>query len=94
MGVDSNNETFVMNEMCISTPASSNHPQLFTIGTGSGWRKVDGILKQISCNPYGDEIWGVNANDDVFYKPKLEHQGWFAVPGKLKQVDVGEIGEF
>jgi hypothetical protein len=38
-------------------------------------------------------IWGVNARDDILYRPGYEG-GWTNIAGKLKQITVGPLGTF
>ena len=54
----------------------------------SYWEKVDGSLKQISVAKDGS-IWGVNSNDDVFYR---NGSTWGNIPGKFQSVSVAADG--
>ena len=85
MGVNCNDDIFVMTNMCVNK-SPCGHPKL-----SHGWKQIEGKLKQIAVNRYGDNIWGVSSNDDIYCKNKPE-DAWCHVPGKLKQVDVGDIG--
>ncbi|KAI8480726.1 hypothetical protein Bbelb_415190, partial [Branchiostoma belcheri] len=57
------------------------------------WRSVDGLLKFVSVGSRG--VWGVNRNDDIFYRSgTLENKassgsGWVKIEGKLKQISSG-----
>ena len=62
---------------------------------GSGWIKVSGILKYISCGALGH--WGVNKNNDIYFRYGVNGrrpQGtkWKRVPGKLHQIESGPDG--
>ncbi|TMW66749.1 hypothetical protein Poli38472_014061 [Pythium oligandrum] len=48
------------------------------------WRQVPGGLKWISV--WGDFLWGVNANDDVFVGRSSGDPLWRQLQGKLKQI--------
>ena len=62
---------------------------------GSGWIKVPGRLKYISCGALGN--WGVNKNNDIYFRYGVNQrrpQGtkWKHVPGKLHQIESGPDG--
>ncbi len=62
---------------------------------GSGWIKVSGGLKYISCGAFGH--WGVNKNNDIYFRYGVTSgrpQGtkWKRVPGKLHQIESGPNG--
>ncbi|PVD26561.1 hypothetical protein C0Q70_14238 [Pomacea canaliculata] len=60
---------------------------------GTSWQMVDGKLTQISAGPSG--VWGVNANDDIFYREGTYGghvtmgSGWTNVPGTLAYITSG-----
>ena len=86
MGCNANDDIFVMEHMTVHKGVGK--PKLTHT-----WRHVPGKLKQISVNRYGDDIWGVNAKDEIYCKNKPD-DAWCHVDGRLMQVDVGEIGKF
>ena len=58
---------------------------------GTGWRGVGGLLKYVSCGPYG--CWGVNSADHIWVRSgvtaaKCEGTEWTRIPGLLSQIEV------
>jgi len=52
------------------------------------WHKMDGGLKYVSCTNNGNHIWGVNDNDDIYFR-KGKNDKWTKIDGKLKCVAAG-----
>jgi hypothetical protein len=48
------------------------------------WHQVPGKLKQVDVT--ATEVWGVNANNDIYKRPAGPLGSWKQVPGKLKYV--------
>ena len=62
---------------------------------GSGWTRVSGGLKYISCGAFGH--WGVNKNNYIYFRYGVTSgrpQGtkWKRVPGRLHQIESGPDG--
>ena len=53
-GVNADDDTFVRQGITKETPG------------GTGWKHIDGKLKQISVGKSG--VWGVNAQNQIFYR--------------------------
>ena len=58
---------------------------------GSGWKKVRGALKYVSCGIYG--CWGANSKNQIWVRlgvttEKCDGEKWVLMPGALEQVEV------
>jgi len=59
-------------------------------GTGDGnWQRVEGNLRHVSCDKFGDIVWGTNASDHVF---TWAGGNWKQVDGALRQLTVSADG--
>ena len=74
-GVNADDDTFVRQGITKETPG------------GTGWKLIDGKLKQISVGKSG--VWGVNAQNQIFYRTGTyddngsEGSGWQHVSGRF-----------
>ncbi|DAZ99891.1 TPA: hypothetical protein N0F65_008634 [Lagenidium giganteum] len=48
------------------------------------WRKLDGSLKWVTV--WGDNLWGVNSDNDVFYGSSVGDANWVQLQGKFAQI--------
>lgn len=75
VGVNSADDIFVRQGITKETPG------------GTGWKHIDGKLKQISVGKSG--VWGVNAQNQIFYRTGTyddngsEGSGWQHVSGRF-----------
>ena len=98
MGVNSQDHIYLMTQISIGKEHGLSH----------GWRRIEGLLKQISCSPGNSSnftvkndhtalldhaaIWGVNGGDQIYFKNNPDDPHWQNVEGALKQVEVSEMG--
>ena len=62
---------------------------------GTGWTRLPGSLKYISCGALGH--WGVNRNNDIYFRYGVSSRNprgsrWKHVGGKLHQIETGPNG--
>jgi len=87
VGVDHATGVWVVNragEIYHRTGVSNDVP------AGTGWAKVDGSAKNISCG--GGQVWCVNAKDEIYRRTGVAANGagggWAKVDGSAKQINV------
>jgi hypothetical protein len=60
-------------------------------GYNAKWQQVDGVvMKSVFAGP-GDRVWGLNRNDDVFYREGINGT-WRQINGKLSLISVARDG--
>ena len=64
-----------------------------------GWTQISGNLTQVSVSGDGSHVWGVNTNDNIYYRngkdgdaEESSSHKWTLISGKLTQVSVSKDG--
>ena len=74
-------------------------PEKTALVVSGGWTLIPGGLVQISVSGDGSEVWGVNSDDEIFYRAvdttssaTVAGGKWELMSGRMTQVDVASIG--
>ncbi|MCB9492698.1 MAG: hypothetical protein H6679_00310 [Epsilonproteobacteria bacterium] len=76
------------------SPDSPGNKEIFFQSQDSDqWNKLSGNLIDIAIHPTGGQVWGVNANNDIFAREGISSAdrsgtGWTTVFGKLKDISI------
>ena len=62
---------------------------------GTGWMRIEGNLKYVSCGEYG--CWGVNKQGNIYFRMGVSPTTpsgtqWAVIPGQLDMVESGPSG--